>query len=182
MPYASKEQGRVAGRKRWRSMSQEQKDRVNTLRRARYAPHPRKAIKTARGMAEYLREYRKKNRAALNAASVIKRRARLKSDSAFRLLHRLRTRVWAALRRNVKSACTLELLGTTPDQLRMHLETQFRPGMTWENYGPVWHVDHRKPCASFDFTDPAQQRECFHFSNLQPLFATENLSKGNRVC
>jgi hypothetical protein len=53
--------------------------------------------------------------------------------------------------------------------------------MTWENYGPVWHVDHIRPCASFDLTDPAQQRECFHFSNLQPLFAAENLAKGDKI-
>jgi hypothetical protein len=57
---------------------------------------------------------------------------------------------------------------------------RFRPGMTWENYGPVWHVDHIKPCAKFDLTDPDQQRACFHFSNLQPLFADENLRKGGR--
>lgn len=52
--------------------------------------------------------------------------------------------------------------------------------MTWENYGPVWHVDHIRPCASFDLQDPAQQRECFNFKNLQPLFAKENLKKGDR--
>jgi hypothetical protein len=53
--------------------------------------------------------------------------------------------------------------------------------MTWENYGPVWHVDHIRPCVSFDFLDPAQQRACFHYTNLQPLFALENLKKGGRV-
>jgi hypothetical protein len=52
--------------------------------------------------------------------------------------------------------------------------------MTWDNYGPVWHVDHKRPCASFDFSDPVQQRLCWHWTNLQPLFAAENLSKGDK--
>lgn len=104
-------------------------------------------------------------------------RDRYHKDPVFRLTALLRTRVWCALNSLGKSARTLELLGCSIPKLRAHLEAQFRPGMTWENYGPVWHVDHRKPCISFDLSDPAQQRECFNFKNLQPLFAKENLSK-----
>lgn len=92
----------------------------------------------------------------------------------------LRTRLYQALRRNSRTGHTIELLGCSTLQLKAHLENQFRPGMTWENHGPVWHIDHRRPCASFDFSDPAQQRECFHFTNLQPLFAAENIAKGPR--
>ena len=62
----------------------------------------------------------------------------------------------------------------------MHLEAQFKPGMTWDNYGlKGWHVDHIRPCASFDLRDPEQQRRCFHYTNLQPLWAEENLKKGS---
>jgi hypothetical protein len=61
--------------------------------------------------------------------------------------------------------------------LRAHLEAQFVPGMTWANHG-AWHVDHIRPCASFNLEDPAEQRVCFHFSNLQPLWAQDNLAKG----
>ncbi len=49
--------------------------------------------------------------------------------------------------------------------------------MTWDNYGK-WQIDHKIPCASFDLTDPEQQKSCFHFSNLQPLWAKDNNSKG----
>lgn len=51
--------------------------------------------------------------------------------------------------------------------------------MDWENYGKVWQVDHVRPCASFDLTNPEQQRSCFHWTNLQPLFVHENLIKGS---
>jgi len=71
----------------------------------------------------------------------------------------------------------LDLLGCTVEELRAHLEKQFKRGMSWSNYGR-WHIDHIRPCASFDLTDPEQQRICFHYSNLQPLWAEENMRKG----
>lgn len=98
-----------------------------------------------------------------------------------RMVNNLRRRVLSALAGLNKSSATLELLGCSRSELRAHLESKFQPGMTWENYGPVWHVDHKRPCASFDLTDPAQQRACFHWTNLQPLYATENMKKGARV-
>ena len=51
--------------------------------------------------------------------------------------------------------------------------------MTRKNYG-LWHVDHIKPCFSFDLTDPEQQKICFHYTNLQPLWALENIKKGKK--
>jgi hypothetical protein len=72
------------------------------------------------------------------------------------------------------------LVGCSLEALRRHLESQFRKGMSWENYGD-WHIDHILPCASFNLTDPAEQRRCFHYTNLQPLWAKENLSKGARI-
>ena len=72
----------------------------------------------------------------------------------------------------------MELIGCTIDQLREHLEVLFKPGMTWENQGSIWHIDHCRPLASFDLSDPAQQRECFGFMNLQPMFGAENIAKG----
>lgn len=93
----------------------------------------------------------------------------------------LRARVRLALKHNKKSASITRLLGCSIAKLRTHLESQFLPGMTWENHTlQGWHIDHRAPCAAFDLRQPEQQRACFHYTNLQPLWAFDNLSKGSR--
>lgn len=109
-----------------------------------------------------------------------KRRA---TDPNYKIKVNLRTRIGHLLRGiATKSARTIELLGCTIPELRAHLESQFREGMSFENYGRTgWHIDHIIPCAMFDLRDPAQQRACFHWSNLQPLWARDNCRKGARV-
>lgn len=93
------------------------------------------------------------------------------------LIDRLRKRIWDAIKNNYKSAHTLELLGCSIESLRIHLQKQFTKGMSWSNYGK-WHIDHIKPCASFDLFKPKEQRKCFNYTNLQPLWAEDNLRKG----
>ena len=93
--------------------------------------------------------------------------------------HAIRERIRIALKGNPKSARITELLGCSIAELRSHLETQFQDGMSWNNHEQFgWHIDHIKPCASFDLSDPQQQRQCFHYTNLQPLWWLENLKKG----
>lgn len=125
----------------------------------------------------------RKNPARLIKQEIDYQRTRRRVDEGYRLRHNLSTRLWRAARRDGvrKSNRTAALIGCSIDELRACLEKQFKPGMSWENYGPVWHVDHIKPCVSFDLTKPEQQRECFHFSNLQPLFAEDNLKKGCKI-
>ena len=72
---------------------------------------------------------------------------------------------------------TLELLGCSIAEARIHIESQFLDGMSWENVGD-WHIDHRRPCASFDLALESNQKMCFHYTNLQPMWASENISKG----
>lgn len=73
-----------------------------------------------------------------------------------------------------------ELLGCTTENFVSYIETRFVKGMTWENYGAKgWHIDHIRPCASFDLTDIEQQKACFHYTNLQPLWARDNCRKGS---
>jgi hypothetical protein len=107
---------------------------------------------------------------------------KLKEDINFKLSKNIRNRMLIALKRNSKSDKTFNLLGCTIDQLKQHLESQFEEGMTWENHGLYgWHIDHIKPCASFDLSDSEQQRECFHYTNLQPLWAKDNLIKNGKM-
>jgi hypothetical protein len=106
---------------------------------------------------------------------------RRKSSAAFRAICAQTTRIWMATRSNETLPCasSKELLGCTAEELKVYIESKFKPGMTWENYGREgWHIDHVKACANFDLTNPAQQRECFHYTNLQPLWAQENRKKG----
>jgi hypothetical protein len=97
-----------------------------------------------------------------------------------RLIDNVRLRVWHALKNNIKSAHTKELLGCTSEECWKHLEKQFKSDatriMTRENYGE-WEVDHIIPCSSFDLSDPEQQRKCFNYTNLQPLWKEENRKK-----
>lgn len=110
---------------------------------------------------------------------------RKRRDPAFRATVYLRTRIYLAVKRNrsgmaSKSKKTADLLGCTVAELMSHLEARFLPGMCWENYGRIWHIDHIKPCAAFDLSSADQQRKCFNYSNLQPLFAIDNIRKGKR--
>jgi hypothetical protein len=104
---------------------------------------------------------------------------RLKTDPSFRIARNLRNRLYCALKGLARSASTLRLLGMDLKEFRIYVQGQFRPGMTWENYGPAWHLDHVIPCAKFNLSDPEQQKICFRWDNLQPLFAEENLRKSS---
>ena len=120
------------------------------------------------------REYRK------NGKIYEYRKERRRNDPVYAITCRLRSRVRLVLQGNSKSASTAELTGCTWKELFEHLEKQFTDGMSWDNRH-LWHVDHILPCASFDLSKPEEQRKCFHFSNLQPLWAKENLCKGSKI-
>jgi aspartyl-tRNA synthetase len=102
------------------------------------------------------------------------------TDVNYRVLKNLRNRLWYAIKENTKSATTKILLGCTSEELKIHLENKFTDGMNWDNYGK-WHIDHILPCCSFDMSSSDKQKECFHFSNLQPLWAIDNMIKGGRI-
>jgi len=85
-----------------------------------------------------------------------------------------------ALNGNCKADTTKALLGCTYEEARAHIEAQFTEGMSWDKMGVHGiHIDHIRPCASFDLSDPEQQRECFHYTNLQPLWAEDNIRKSD---
>ena len=130
-------------------------------------------LKNKKKISEYDKQYFLDNKPKRYAYISNKR----KTDIAFGLTLILRARLNQALNGKSKSKKTLELLGCTVEYLIQHLEKQFKPGMTWENRH-LFHIDHIRPCSSFDLTDPKQQLECFNYKNLQPLWAQDNLSKG----
>lgn len=131
--------------------------------------------------AEYHYQYYRKNKEKARTHARNWMRKRLQ-EPGFKLMHGLRDRVRKAIKnRYPKAANTALLIGCSMEHLRGHLESLFLPGMTWENYGRHgWHIDHIRPCASFDFLDPEQQRQCFHWTNLQPLWWLDNVRKSDK--
>jgi len=105
-------------------------------------------------------------------------KTRLKTDIRFRILQNLRRRLHKAVVGESYSESTKGLLGCSLEQLKLQLSSQFQPGMSWENYGR-WHIDHVRPCASFDLARPDERAKCFHHTNLQPLWAIDNLKKSD---
>ena len=167
---------------------QANKESILKQQKAKLATSEGKAAKKARDA-----RYREANRDRLNreaseryyankeqhlAQTLAYQRRKEATDPAYRLVRRLRKRVWDAIAKGHKSEKTMELVGCSIEALMEHLEAQFTDGMTWDNYGQ-WHVDHIRPCASFDLEDPEQQRQCFNYTNLQPLWAEDNIRKAD---
>ena len=106
----------------------------------------------------------------------------LKDEKEHPEKHALRERMRKALKGFAKTSTTKQLLGCSLEEFRAHLESKFKEGMSWDNYGRFgWHIDHIRPCSAFDLSDGVQQRECFHHTNLQPLWWRDNLKKGATI-
>jgi hypothetical protein len=103
-----------------------------------------------------------------------------RSPSAL-LRQRIGAALWHQMKGHKKGRSVMEFVGCTIEELRARIEDQFEPGMTWENYGKRWHIDHVLPCSLFDHTKDEEVRMCWHYSNLQPLWAEENQAKSDRV-
>lgn len=105
----------------------------------------------------------------------------MQNDPQFRIKEQSRKRVYDALRgRGRKSCKTIELIGCEWEAFKAHIESKFIEGMSWDNYGRNgWEVDHIRPCASFDLRIFEQHKQCFHYTNLQPLWSKHNSSKGS---
>ena len=137
---------------------------------------------------EYEKKYR--NASIQSEESKIKRRLRmnkynrdrLKDDVQFLLRARLTQRLYHAVRNNQKVGSAVRDLGCTIPELKFYLEGKFKDGMSWENQGlRGWHIDHVVPLAFFDLTDREQFLRACHYTNLQPLWAVDNIRKGNKL-
>jgi hypothetical protein len=93
----------------------------------------------------------------------------------------LRSRMNSCIKGLYKSGSAVRDLGCSIEFLKTYLESQFQSGMTWENWSMNgWHIDHILPLSSFDLTDREQLLKACHYTNLQPLWAKDNLSKGKK--
>ena len=120
----------------------------------------------------------------INNLSYISEKAseRYNNDPEHRLKHILRVRIQKALKLNCKKTSSTELLGCDISEYRLYLESKFTDGMNWENYGRKgWHIDHIIPCDSFDMSSLKQQKQCFHYTNTQPLWWEDNLKKHTKI-
>ena len=130
---------------------------------------------------EYSKQWRKQNEERYKEY----RRTKYNTDLQYKLADWSRRQVKRCLNSN-KTEHTFDILDYTPEQLKQRLEMNFKPDMTWENHGTLWHIDHRKPLCKFNFTlsdgtpNYEQIRLANSLANLQPLYVTENLSKGGK--
>ena len=146
-----------------------------------------------RNNIERHKQYNKDNRKKINAQQLKHVLYKLKTDPIYKLKHNIRVRIRKAfqLKKATKCKKSEELLGCSIKIAKKHLESKFLPTMTWENYGKYWHIDHIIPCSFFDLSFEEEQKKCFHYTNLQPLFAVTqiingieyigNLNKGNKI-
>lgn len=158
-----REKQRRANRERARSRYATRED----VRKRHQAAFKAWAAKNKDHIRQYRRQYKTK---------------RLREDVGFWLTHTIRTRLNIAIRNNFKSGSAVRLLGCSIQAFREHLESQFLPGMTWQNRGVGgWHIDHIVPLSAFDLSDPQQLAVACHYKNMQPLWASENMRKKDKL-
>jgi hypothetical protein len=99
------------------------------------------------------------------------------SDIEYRIKDNLRSRFYNAITNQFKIQSIIDLLDCSVNELKHYLESLFKPEMTWDNHGEIWEIDHIIPCSKFNLTEEKQQKECFHYTNLQPLFKTTKIAE-----
>lgn len=169
--YANHEENKAKNRKNWAENVEEKRAKQN----ARMATPEFKAYRR-----DYLKRYEPRR------SELAKKR--YANDPLYRIRTQLRNRFRKMLKnrgiRKRAPGLSLKLLGCSLDSFKIYLQSKFEPGMTWENYGKgkgKWTIDHIIPCALFDLTKPEHQAICFHFSNLQPMWGTDNFKKSTKV-
>lgn len=169
--YRSAHPEKVAAAKRAAYLKKHEQYKANGRAAYRRDPESKK---------KYQAEYRRNNLLAVNAATARYKRERLRSDPLFRAQYSMRARVFLAFRKKglPQRGRTREILGCEWDELKTHMESRFTEGMSWDNYGS-WHVDHIIPLSSA--TSEAELVRLCHFTNLQPLWAADNIRKGARI-
>jgi hypothetical protein len=130
------------------------------------------------------KEYYQNNKGVINE----KLKEKYKTDIQYKISLNLRRRIIKLVRRNQKAGSAVKDLGCSTEELKVYLENKFychpKTGepMTWDNWTiDGWHIDHIIPLSSFDLTNKEQFLKACHYTNLQPLWAEENLEKSNKI-
>lgn len=135
-------------------------------------------IRNPDGFSARNKRYYINNIEKINARKLKYHKRKIKESPSYHICHNIRGQVYRALVGIRKSMPSLHLLGCSVEHLKRHISSLFQPGMNWGNYGK-WEIDHRVPSSLFNLNDPDQQRECFGYKNLQPLWKIDNQPKGN---
>jgi hypothetical protein len=130
-------------------------------------------------MAIKRKEYYIKNKEKIITQNSKYKRNRKKFDIPYKISDNLRTRLYLAIKNGQKTGSAIRDLGCSIEELKIYLESKFHPNMTWDNYGK-WHIDHVKPLSKFNLIDFEELKKACHYTNLQPLWAIDNLKKGNK--
>lgn len=128
---------------------------------------------------QYMRNYGRQYYQQHKEIIIAKRQQRLDININAKIASRLRSRLYIAIKNHHKVGSAVSDLGCSIDELRLYLQNRFQDGMTWDNYGE-WHIDHIVPLSSFNLENRDELGKACHYSNLQPLWAFDNLSKGDR--
>lgn len=183
----------AAGKKRIRVISPEEKVRRRAYALARRAANleelrrkDREAYYANREkLLEESKARQRVRRANMTEADMVKQRAYFReryhekwaSDRVFKMRIILRSRLRGALKNRRRIASSVRDLGCTIEHLIQHIESQFKDGWSWENWGPVWHVDHHYPMAAANLEDKAEFLAVNNWRNLRPMAGDENVSK-----
>ena len=198
MPYTDKQKNKEYGAKYYlehkdvhkeasRKWYLENKERVNAFAKSKYIPHPLPRItKTEEQRKDYMRQWYIANKGKNKEKVALYRREyeskKKKEDVQYKLKCNLRSRLYSALKNNQKSGSAIKDLGCNIQELKSHIEVLFKDGMSWKNWtNNGWHIDHKKPLSSFNLSQREEFLKAVNFKNLQPMWATDNIIKSNKI-
>ena len=161
---------------RVRKWKKDNKDKVKAYKKKYY----KKQLELQKKWREKNREYIKKYRKDVLPLTQEWKRNRKKINPSYKISETVRSYLSRKIRGKIKkNTKTEKILGISYKNFTEYLASKFKPGMTLANYGE-WHIDHIKPVTKFDLTKPGELEKCFHYTNLQPLWAKENIRKSNK--
>lgn len=170
--YSQTEQSKEYHRQYYREHAEEYKNRKRQFRTdnpERERISRRKYVERNR---EVLNEYHRKWKATKRRSDPL---YSLKMNVSRRIRYELHT-----LGKGRKVSRTMDYIGCSIEELKAHLESNFTAEMNWDNYGDVWHIDHRIPCSAWNLTDDFESKCCWNYRNLQPMIARDNLRKRDK--